>query len=172
MTLTKGWSRRSDSWKSERATTSLPVPLSPRTSTVMSVSATCSMMSRTSRMRMLSPQRSRRSVSERACSRRRSTSRFSSRFSSAFWKASSSSSTSKGLRRKSEAPRRMASTMFRAWPWPESITTGTSGSRFLSSASTARPSMPGNTTSRVIRSGRERSSDPRASSPSAAANTS
>ena len=38
-----------------RATSSLPVPLSPRISTVMSVSATCSMMSRTSRIFGLSP---------------------------------------------------------------------------------------------------------------------
>ena len=38
-----------------RATSSLPVPLSPRTSTVMSVSATCSMMSRISFILGLSP---------------------------------------------------------------------------------------------------------------------
>ena len=64
-TFTKGWSRRPESWCSVRATSSLPVPLSPRTSTVMSVSATCSMISRTSRIFGSSPHSSSSSASER-----------------------------------------------------------------------------------------------------------
>jgi hypothetical protein len=83
-TFTNGWSRRPESWKIVRATSSLPVPLSPRTSTVMSVSATCSMISRTSRIFGLSPHSSSSSVSERARPRSRSTSCLSARFSSAF----------------------------------------------------------------------------------------
>ena len=55
----------------------------------------------------------------------------------------------------SPRPERMASTIVRAWPWPESITTGTSGNRFLRRRSVSRPSMPSSTTSRVTRSGRD-----------------
>ena len=65
-TLTKGLSERPESWWTLRATSSLPVPLSPRTSTVMSVSATCSMISRTSFILPSSPPWISRSCSERA----------------------------------------------------------------------------------------------------------
>ena len=116
LTLTKGRSTRLESRCSARATSSLPVPLSPRTSTVMSVSATCSMISRTSRIFGSSPQSISSSASERTRPRSSSTSCFSARFSSAFWKATSSSSTSNGLRRKSAAPSFIASTMLRACP--------------------------------------------------------
>jgi len=172
LTFTKGLSRRLDIWKSERATSSLPVPLAPRISTVMSVSDTCSRMSRTSRILGVSPASSSISLSVRARLRSCSTSILRARFSRAFWKAISSSSASKGLRRKSLAPSRMASTMVRACPWPESMITGTWDARFLSSRRVSRPSMPGSTTSRVIRSGFASSRMRRASSPPATADTS
>src|ERR1700756_4895362 len=51
LTLTKGFSLRSESWKIRRAAISLPTPLSPRMSTVALVLATFSMVSRASIMR-------------------------------------------------------------------------------------------------------------------------
>src|ERR1700761_3449013 len=51
LTLTKGFSRRSESMKIMRAAISLPTPLSPRISTVAQVFATLAMVSRISTMR-------------------------------------------------------------------------------------------------------------------------
>ena len=63
-------SRRGLSWWIARATSSLPVPVSPRMSTVLSVGATCWIAARTAFIARLSPVSERRSRSARASSRR------------------------------------------------------------------------------------------------------
>ena len=68
-TFTNGLSQREDSEYTMRATTSLPVPLSPRISTVAVVSATCSMVIFTSIILGLVPNNMVKSLCRRTCSR-------------------------------------------------------------------------------------------------------
>ena len=68
-TFTKGFSRRSEWENTMRATTSLPVPLSPRISTVALVSATCSMVFFTSSILGLVPNNMLKSLCRRTWSR-------------------------------------------------------------------------------------------------------
>ena len=65
---------------------------------------------------------------------------------------SSSLSVESGFSRKSSAPRRVARTAISILAWPEIITTGTGAPSALMSSSSARPSLPGITTSEKIMS--------------------
>ncbi len=87
--------------------------------------------------------------------RRRSRSRFSrSRRPSfsAFSTVSSSFSVEIGFSRKSRAPRRVARTAISMCAWPDIMTTGVGTPCAFSSSRSARPSLPGMTTSESIRS--------------------
>ena len=141
LTFTNGLSWRLERRWSVRATSSLPVPLSPRIRTVMSVSATCSIDLAHVRIRPSSAAVDRRSCSERgrpaaqlldlAAQRAVLERRLEGELELLHLE---------GLAQEVAAPSCIASTMVRAWPWPESITTGTSGIRFFSgAASRGRP---------------------------------
>ena len=95
LTARNALSRRSDSSWMPRATSSLPVPLSPLTSTLVRVVATCAIRSCTCESAVLEPTSERER--ERSAVRRRWFSSTSSFFSSAFSTTRRSSSTLKGL---------------------------------------------------------------------------
>ena len=65
---------------------------------------------------------------------------------------SSSLSVESGFSRKSTAPSRVARTAISIFAWPEIITTGSAMPRLCRSSSSARPSLPGITTSESIMS--------------------
>ena len=93
-----------------RATSSLPVPLSPRMSTVTSVSATRSMSSRTSAIRRAAAEQQVCARRPASCSRSVATSRVSCAARSALPSGTSRSASSNGLLTKSVAPSFIACT--------------------------------------------------------------
>ncbi len=146
-TVTKGPSRRAPASWMARATSSLPVPDSPDTSTVASVPATLRTCSSTRCMgseRPTSPwgswSRSRSSSSASARPRSARAPRRSRAISIAFSTRARSTSGEKGFSMKSMAPRAMASTAVAMVPWAEITTTVASGSSPRSVRTTSMPS--------------------------------
>jgi hypothetical protein len=145
--VTKGpAARRLPAWRA-RATSSLPVPDSPSTSTVASVAATLRTCSRTRRIGSESPtmpegSRSRAWSASMASARPRSVRapRRSRAISAAFSTRARSTSGGKGFSMKSVAPARMASTAVAMVPWAETTSTVASGSRSRRRRTTSRPS--------------------------------
>ena len=131
-----------------RATSSFPVPVSPRMHTRVSLAATRSTWAMiffmVSPVQMIScfPRRWRswRFSDSRRCSFR------------AFSTVSSSLSVEMGFSRKSRAPSLVARTAISICACPDIITTGVGTSCDLRSASSESPSLPGMTTSERIKS--------------------
>ena len=97
LTATKGPARRGlASWMA-RATSSLPVPLSPSMRTLAAVGATFSMSASTSAIRLLVPTMRDSPLSPLSCARRTRFSLKSVSFSRAFWVSTRVSSTLNGL---------------------------------------------------------------------------
>ena len=143
LTLTNGRSRRAlRSWIA-RATSSLPVPVSPRMHTRDSVGATRSTCAMTRCIASLVHTSSWRPTRRRSC--RFSSSSRASR--SVFSTVSSSLSDEIGFSRKSDAPSRVARTAMSTVACPEIMMIGVATPSSRSSASMARPSFPGITTS-------------------------
>jgi hypothetical protein len=135
---------RRDQVCSACATTSLPVPVSPRinTSTGESATSITSWRSRSicgERPTSL-PARPSRSLSAR---RSVATSSVKARFSSARFTTSTSTSGENGLGMKSYAPLRMASTARLTSPWPVIMMMGRSASSPCTWRTRLRPSAPG-----------------------------
>ena len=136
-------------WRgSARATSSLPLPFSPTSSTRPSVGATRSTSESRRRMAGLSAMKNRSWFTSR-CRRRFSSSRC--RCLRALPTTSSRRSRSTGFSRKSKAPSLVACMAVSMLPCPEIITTGSSGRRALACFRVSRPSIPGSQTSRIIR---------------------
>ncbi|MNE12339.1 hypothetical protein D3C80_1051330 [compost metagenome] len=141
---TNGPSRRADRSCRARATTSLPLPVSPRISTSALVRASAATCWRRRAMPGDRPIRrpSRASRPDRVW---RSW-RFSStrrRMARARRTPSSRVSLGKGFSRKSQAPARIACTASGTSPWPVIRITGSSPSRSCTWPSSCRPSRPG-----------------------------
>ncbi len=168
-TLMNGPSARSLASCSARATSSLPVPLSPRMRTRAGVGATSLICSRMAWMAAESPTMTRR---PRSRSRWTLNSLASERTRKALRTASTTRSREHGFSRKSKAPSRVASTAVAMVPWPEIMITGHCVSRARRRRRVSRPSMPGKRTSRITRSMRSRSASASASSPFSASATS
>ena len=118
--VTNGPLRRGLLSCSVRATSSLPVPVSPQMQTRDSLAATRSICAIT--RRMASPDQTISCLPSRALSSRFSCSRRLSL--SAFSTVSSSLSVESGFSRKSSAPRRVARTAISMCAWPDIMTTG------------------------------------------------
>ena len=144
LTFTKGRARRAEPACSARATSSLPVPFSPVTSTRASLAALLATVSRSRRITGLSPRIS--PVAPRAARRPAFSSRRRCR-SSALAMDTSSRPGCSGFSMKSSAPRRTASSAVWMVPWPLIMMTGGWSPASASSASRARPSASGSWTS-------------------------
>ena len=165
LTTTNGPSGRSPASWMARATSSLPVPLSPVTSTMVLPRATRPMVLKISFIARVPPTMAVALPATRAVSMASSSRGVSSRRTT----AASSSSTSTGLWMYSSAPFCMAS-MVVSMSWKAVITTTCNrASRALRSGSTSSPERPGMRTSRMTRSGCQ--SDARASPVSASCAT-
>src|SRR5262245_45923223 len=146
----------------DRATSSLPTPLSPSSRTVALVGAARLMASQIWRSEPLSP-----TIWCRA-----SAARFSERFSfsscvvfSALRIVTRTRSLASGFSMKSNAPSLVASTAVLTVPCPEMMTTGSDSVTWRIFCSVSRPSMPPILMSRNARSGVSRSMSARASAP-------
>ena len=136
-------SARSLYWWIIRATSSLPVPLSPVINTVVLMGATLLTISSTCRMAGLLPTIVPLGRTDSSSLRRMRFSRARACFSSAFWIVFSKTARRKGFVMKSYAPSFMASTADSTVPYAVSITTSISGHCFLISRSSEWPLMPG-----------------------------
>ena len=134
----------------DRATSSLPAPLSPSSSTVALVGAARLIASQIRRSAALSPtiwcRASTARFSDRFSSRRRS-------LSSAFLTVTRMRSLPSGFSMKSIAPRLVALATASFVACPEMTTTGSDSRAACIRCSTSRPSMPGILMSRNTRSG-------------------
>ncbi len=136
---TKGPFARAESWCSARLMSSLPVPLSPRRSTVASVAAARCRASIASLSAGSSPS-TRGSPKRRWYSSLRSTSSVTMRrFSTARSRRSSRWSVSTGFVRKSAAPSFIARTASSTVPKAVITTTGVSGSASRAACRTSKP---------------------------------
>ena len=151
-----------------RATSSLPVPFSPKIITRPLEGAACEMSERSAWIAALSP-----TITHRCwtCSLSARFSASSRRSRSAFLTTVSVFSSESGFSTKSCAPMRTALTAVSMLPCPEITTTGTSGSRVRTRASVSRPSIFGSHTSRRSRSKRRPSRRVSAASPRSTAST-
>ncbi len=131
------WERGEPAW-SALATSSLPVPVSPSTSTFDGADAMRSMRSRNRFIASLEPISACTPRLRSWTSRRRSR-----RVVAAFSSTAASSAASNGLVRKSKAPRRIASTALAISPCAVSRITGRSGCSSCRVASSCIPSTPG-----------------------------
>ena len=129
-------------WRcSARATSSLPVPLSPVTSTLASVGATRAISSWTSRIAALSPSSS-PSRAVATCRRSRVSSSVNRRCRTARSSATATASRSIGLARKSYAPERIAPIAAGRLPNAVSTITGRPGRLPTMRSVSASPSRP------------------------------
>ena len=141
-TATNGIARRGLASWSARATSSLPVPFSPESST-RAAEGPASPICSTSRRSAGEPPTS--GVAHDARSRWFSDS--SARAEVALRSTTSRRSSDSGFSRKSYAPRRVACTAVSTFAWPLIITTDVSGACSWISASRSSPLSPGNHTS-------------------------
>ena len=141
-----------------RATSSLPVPLSPMIRTVLSVLATRPIILKTSIMRSELPISRLVEVLALSTGSMARVSWTRSRFSTAFRTTWRNRSTWNGLGMKSKAPERMASMVTSLLVKAVTTTTSTSGWRALTSRTSSMPLMPPIWTSVTTRSGRSFSS--------------
>ncbi len=128
---------------SDRATSSLPVPLSPMISTVLLVSATSLIFSNSSRIAGHWPTMLSMPCRSRSCRCRSAISTAIDRFSSARSMRCLSSLRLIGLERKSKAPCLSASTAASTLPTPETMMTAACGACFRASRSNSMPSVRG-----------------------------
>jgi hypothetical protein len=142
LTATNGRSRRGLAAWMDRATSSLPVPVSPVTSTVAWVGPTRSTRSRTRARPGLEPTIS-PTARLRTSRRRRAFSRTSSTLSVARATTERTWAGTKGLVMKSKAPRRMASTASSTVAKAVSRTTGSAGSLSRTWSRRSSPSPSG-----------------------------
>ena len=149
----KGLSLRGDRLWMARATTSLPVPLSPLMTTLAVEGETFFTSSKTFCMAGPEPIMSVPGASAASRRRRSCTSRMVSFFSSARSSTIRSRGTSSGFSMKSKAPSRMAWTAVWMVPRPVRSTTGHSGSSARRARSSQSPSMLGMTRSVRMTSG-------------------
>ncbi len=141
---TKGPWERAESWCSARLITSLPVPLSPCSSTVVSVPAARCSSSIAAFRAGSSPITLGRPKRRWWSSRSRTSSVISLRFSTARSSSTCRWSVSTGFIRKSAAPSFIARTASSTVPKAVITTTGVSGSASRAAASTSKPLPAGN----------------------------
>ncbi|CAM5526725.1 hypothetical protein SSCI18S_03991 [Sphingobium scionense] len=158
-------------WWIMRATSSLPVPVSPSTNMSILVSAKVATMSRSRSIAGEWPI-SGEGTAVSTIARRRRFSITSSLFSLARATEASRASGSKGLVRKSHAPVFSASTAIGTSPWPVTRMTGSSASRALSARNRSMPDMCGIRTSLTTTPGKSASIAASASAARAKARTS
>jgi len=151
---------------SARATSSLPVPVGPSTSTLTEVCATRRTIARNCAIAGAWPTRPRSSAAVAARSAASSASSRAWRSARATTKRSMSGSI--GLVRKSQAPSAVARSASSCSPWPVSTTTGTPAKRGISSRPISGSMCGGIARSSSTSSGRCRSKDASACSPSPA----
>jgi len=154
---------------SARATSSLPVPVGPSTSTLTEVCPTRRTMPRSCVIAIACPTRPRSSVAVTARSVATSASSRALRSARATTKRSMSGSI--GLVRKSHAPSSVARSASSCSPWPVVTMTGTPGKRGISSSPISGSMCGGIARSSSTSSGRCCSKDASARSPSPASVT-
>ena len=163
LTCTNGPAATRDVRWISRATSSLPVPLSPRMSTVALVGAARATSARSRFIGSLSPRRT------DSTSTRRLSSWFSARRrlpDSALRTETRTRSRWSGFSRKSTAPRRVHSMAVAMSPCPEIMSTGGAPSRATMRSRVSRPSRPGILMSRSTAAAGDSSSASRAARPS------
>ena len=143
LTATNGLPRRGDASWMARATSSLPVPVSPKISTVLIVCATWLISSKTSCIRGLLLRMLWKANCSCSFSRSAVTSSCSARSRRARWITSRRCSRLTGLVRKSTAPSRIACTVCSIVPKPVVMITSAGSRRFCTSSSSCRPSTRG-----------------------------
>ena len=148
-TSTKGPLARRLWWWMLRATSSLPVPFSPKISTRPLLGAAWAISARSARMAALSPTITKRCST---CCLRRAVLRLQPPLAQGVLDHEQGLLEGERLLDEVLGPMRTAFTAVSMLPWPEITTTGTSGSRVRSRARVSRPSMPGSQTSRRTRS--------------------